>query len=67
MLPEVPPKLSGKDFDPAAMNAEEDVEMGNNDEEVEGEGSGVELSSVEINILIYLVSPSTSTRKYQRP
>lgn len=56
MLPPVPPKLSGKDFDPADMPTEEDIEMGNNEDEGTEDGSGVELSSVEINILIYLVS-----------
>lgn len=55
MLPADAPKLSGKDFDPASMG-EEDVDM--DPEEDEG-GSGVELSSVEINILVYLVSTST--------
>ncbi|WVQ96758.1 hypothetical protein IAU59_003865 [Kwoniella sp. CBS 9459] len=48
MLPTDPPKLSGKDFDPAEVNPEDDVEMRDDDEP-----TGVELSSVEINILIY--------------
>jgi hypothetical protein len=52
MLPPHPPKPSGRDFDPAtAMDVDgEDVEM---DEDGERR---VELSSVEINILVYLVS-----------
>lgn len=50
MLPPVPPKLSNKDFDPATMAIDDDIEM--ETDEVE---SKVELSSVEINILIYLV------------
>ncbi|WVF69258.1 hypothetical protein IAT40_004034 [Kwoniella sp. CBS 6097] len=49
MLPTDPPKLSGKDFDPSEVNVEDDVEMKSDDEPI-----GVELSSVEINILIYL-------------
>jgi hypothetical protein len=55
MLPVDPPKLSGKDFDPSTLPADEDMDMGNNDDEGD-DGPGVELSSVEINILIYLVS-----------
>ncbi|OCF31255.1 hypothetical protein I316_07041 [Kwoniella heveanensis BCC8398] len=49
MLPSEPPKLAAKDFDPLEVNAEDDVEMRSDDETI-----GVELSSVEINILIYL-------------
>lgn len=52
MLPPGPPKLSGRDFDPSTVNLDEDVDMDNDEEE----GSTVELSSIEINILIYLVS-----------
>lgn len=56
MLPTDPPKISGRDFDPSeSANNGEDVDMENDQEEDEG-GSAVELSSVEINILIYLVS-----------
>jgi hypothetical protein len=52
MLPPDPPKVSHRDFDPSApMDLDEDFEM--RSEEAVG---GVELSSVEINILIYLVS-----------
>lgn len=52
MLPPQPPKPSGRDFDPAAaMDGDADVDM--DDEEL---AAKVELSSVEINILIYLVS-----------
>ena len=51
MLPPIPPPVSNRDFDPATAQ-DEDLDM---EEEVE-EGSTVELSSVEINILIYLVS-----------
>lgn len=52
MLPPQPPKPSGRDFDPAtAMDGDADVDM--DDEEL---ATKVELSSVEINILIYLVS-----------
>jgi hypothetical protein len=53
MLPPAPPKLSHRDFDPATVQIDEDVEM--RSDEAEGKA---ELSSVEINILIYLVSIS---------
>ncbi|WWC95894.1 hypothetical protein V866_002761 [Kwoniella sp. B9012] len=49
MLPSDPPKPSSRDFDPSAMTVDDDVEMRSEDE-----SPGIELSSVEINILIYL-------------
>ncbi|WVW84453.1 hypothetical protein I302_106487 [Kwoniella bestiolae CBS 10118] len=50
MLPSDPPKTSNRDFDPSVTNNDDDdVEMRSEDE-----SPGVELSSVEINILIYL-------------
>lgn len=50
MLPPAAPKLSHRDFDPSNMQIDEDAEM--RSEASEGKA---ELSSVEINILIYLV------------
>ena len=50
MSPSAPPVLSSKDFDPATEVLDDDVEMDEEQEE-----SKIELSSVEINILIYLV------------
>jgi hypothetical protein len=50
MLPPNPPSLAYRDFDPSIEQFEENEEM---DDE---ESSTVEISSVEINILIYLVS-----------
>ena len=47
------PSVSAMDFDPATYDPAQDVE---DDGEDRGEGAKVELSSVEINILIYLVS-----------
>jgi helix-turn-helix protein len=58
MLPPDPPKLSSRDFDPATMADDVNMEM-----EVDEEESRVELSSVEINILIYLVSGSPSSSR----
>lgn len=52
MLPPQPPALSNGDFDPSQPLEDEDAEM----QEEEQEGPNVQLSSVEINILIYLVS-----------
>ncbi|WWC70532.1 uncharacterized protein I206_104483 [Kwoniella pini CBS 10737] len=49
MLPSEPPKPSSRDFDPSIEGADDDVEMRSEDE-----SPGIELSSVEINILIYL-------------
>ncbi|WRT67599.1 uncharacterized protein IL334_004571 [Kwoniella shivajii] len=49
MLPSEPPKPSSRDFDPSSMSIDDDVDMGSEDE-----SPGVELSSVEVNILIYL-------------
>nr|ODN86877.1 hypothetical protein L203_03650 [Cryptococcus depauperatus CBS 7841] len=50
MLPPGPPKISQRDFDPAsASHVDEDAEMHS-----EPDVASVELSSVEINILIYL-------------
>lgn len=52
MLPAQPPEVTSGDFDPATYNLDaEDDAM-----EVDDEESTVDLSSVEINILIYLVS-----------
>ena len=53
MLPADPPKLSHRDFDPSTMALDGDTEIRSEVSE-----SGIELSSVEINILIYLVRPS---------
>lgn len=53
MLPPDPPKLSSRDFDPATTADDVNMEM-----EVDEDESRVELSSVEINILIYLVCSS---------
>ena len=50
MLPPDPPSVAYRDFDPAVEQFEE------NDEVDDEESSTVEISSVEINILIYLVS-----------
>ncbi|ORY27896.1 WD40-repeat-containing domain protein [Naematelia encephala] len=49
MLPVAPPHPRGADFDPATISLDEDVEM-----ETEESHSRTELSTVEINILIYL-------------
>ncbi len=51
MLPVDPPHLSSKDFDPSTLG------VGADDEDDDGgeRTTHVELSSVEINILIYLV------------
>ncbi|WWC88859.1 uncharacterized protein L201_003774 [Kwoniella dendrophila CBS 6074] len=49
MLPSDPPKPSSRDFDPSIPTEEDDVDMRSEDE-----SPGVEISSVEINILIYL-------------
>lgn len=51
MLPPQPPALSNGDFDPSQPLEDEDAEM----QEEEQEGPNVQLSSVEINILVYLV------------
>ena len=55
MLPPAPPKLSHRDFEPSTVQIDEGVEMRSQDSEAK-----VELSSVEINILIYLVSDITT-------
>ena len=52
------PSVSAMDFDPATYDPAQDVE---DDGEDTGEGAKVELSSVEINILIYLVSGSPTS------
>ncbi|WWC62305.1 uncharacterized protein I303_104901 [Kwoniella dejecticola CBS 10117] len=50
MLPSEPPRPSSRDFDPSITNgADDDIEMRS-----EVETTAVDLSSVEINILIYL-------------
>ena len=60
MLPPAPPAVSNRDFDPAdvpSVNGDMDIDVEQEEEEEpEDVGSRVELSSVEINILIYLVS-----------
>ncbi|WVR06163.1 hypothetical protein IAU60_003193 [Kwoniella sp. DSM 27419] len=49
MLPSEPPKPSGRDFDPATMSVDDDAETRSEDG-----SAGLEMSSVEINILVYL-------------
>jgi len=49
MLPPNPPSMAYRDFDPSIEQFEENEEI---DDE---ESSTVEISSVEVNILIYLV------------
>ncbi|KAK8858393.1 hypothetical protein IAR55_002620 [Kwoniella newhampshirensis] len=49
MLSSDPPKISSRDFDPATMSVDDDAEERSDDV-----STGVELSSVEINILVYL-------------
>ena len=54
MLPPAPPVPSDTDFDPSTMTADDvDLEMQLDEDDIK-----VELSSVEINLLIYLVCPS---------
>ena len=50
MLPPNPPSVAYRDFDPSVEQFEENEEIDDED------SSTVEISSVEINILIYLVS-----------
>lgn len=50
MLPPAPPPLSNRDFDPSTVEVDGDAELRTEEPE-----ANVELSSVEINILIYLV------------
>jgi hypothetical protein len=57
MLPPAPPRVTTTDYDPASVQVDEDA-----DNRSEDATPTVEMSSVEINILIYLVRGAAANR-----